>query len=184
MTKLRSSTIVTFAAILLMIAGCNKSDNSNAAANNTNKAASNTNTNAAANTAATPAANTSSTTVANSTPTEAYKSAYKARKEKDIPALKELLAKDMLDFLKMVGSFDEKRTDDPQGDMLKAMTEKPQAPTDECRNEKIKGDTATVEYPDETGAWKTMDFVKEDGGWKLTIAKPDKPGADPKKGKK
>lgn len=50
-----------------------------------------TNTNQAANTAATAPANTT-TTNSNGSPTDAYKSAYTARKNKDIEGLKKLMS--------------------------------------------------------------------------------------------
>lgn len=104
------------------------------------------------------------------TPTEAYKTAYAARKNKDIPTLKCVLSKDMLEFFTLVGEDQKKGIDDA----LMQMAEKPQGSSDETRNEKIAGNTATVEYLDEQGKWKTMDFIKEGNDWKLTIPKAPK----------
>jgi hypothetical protein len=99
------------------------------------------------------------------TPTDAYKTAYAARRDKDVAGLKRVMSKDALEFLGIVA---EKSVDDE----LKRLSEKPQNPSNESRNEKIKGDTATLEYLDEKGNWKTMDFIKEGGDWKLTFPKP------------
>jgi hypothetical protein len=106
------------------------------------------------------------------TPTEAYKTAYAVRKNKDIPGLKRVLSKDALEFMGMISEAQQKSLDDG----LRQMTETPQAATDESRNEKISGDRATLEYPDENGKWKTLDFVKEGADWKLTIPRGDNAG--------
>lgn len=104
-------------------------------------------------------------------PTEVYKTAYAARKNKDIAALKRVMSKDALEFMSIF--VEPGKTVD---DVLLKMTETPQAATDESRNEKITGDKATLEYPDENGKWKTLDFVKENGEWKLTMPMADAPG--------
>lgn len=102
-----------------------------------------------------------------STPTAAYKAAYAARKNKDIKALKQLISKDMFEFLEIMGEGKENAIDEG----LKQLVETPQGSSDDVRNEKINGNTATLEYLNKSGEWKTMDLVKEDGMWKLTIAK-------------
>lgn len=133
----------------------------------------NTNTNTATNvnTAAVNAANSaaapaSQTSVDASSPTAAYIAAYNARKNKDIAGLKKLMSKDIIEFFELVGKEEKKSVDD----MLRELSERPQADTAEARNEKINGDKATIEYLDEEGKWRPMDFVKEDGAWKLTLA--------------
>lgn len=102
-----------------------------------------------------------------STPTNAYKTAYAARKNKDIATLKKIMSKDAVEFINIF--IEPGKTID---DAYVKMTETPQAKTDESKNEKIDGDKATLEYPDETGKWRKMDFLKEDGVWKITMAKP------------
>ncbi len=126
---------------------------------------------------ATPAAADISTS-SNATPTDAYKAAYGARKNKDVPALKKLMSKDIIEFFTEIGGMGEKKQ--TLDELLMELCEKPQAATAEARNEKVSGDTATIEYLDEKGDWSTMDFIKEGGGWKLTIPKMDKPAADDK----
>lgn len=154
------------AALSLSAASCQKADNSNTASNKT----ANT-TVANASPAATPVAADASTT-STATPTDAYKAAYAARKNKDVPGLKRLMSKDIIEFFTEIGGAgDKKQTLD---ELLMELCEKPQAPTAEARNEKIDGDHATIEYLDEKGDWSTMDFIKEGGGWKLTIPKFDK----------
>jgi hypothetical protein len=101
------------------------------------------------------------------TPTEAYKAGYTARQKKDIAGLKRVLSKEALQFLTDVGKDEQKTLDD----QLKALSERPQAPTAESRNEKITGDTATLEYLNEKGQWSTMHFVKEGNDWKITLPK-------------
>ena len=108
-----------------------------------------------------------------STPTAAYKTAYAARKNKDLPTLKRVMSKDALEFMTML--VEPGKTVD---DALRQMTETPQAGTDESRNEKITNDNATLEYPDENGKWRTMFLVKENGEWKVTMPKADTPGAN------
>jgi hypothetical protein len=103
-------------------------------------------------------------------PTEAYKTAYAARQNKDIDGLKRVLSKDVLGFLSEMGKT-EKRTVD---DELKDLCERPQAPKLEVRGEKINGDRATIEYLGEDGKWSTLDFVKEGNDWKMTM--PSEPG--------
>jgi len=110
------------------------------------------------------------------TPTDAYKTAYELRRKKDIAGLKKVMSKDVLEFLTLMGQDHKKSLDD----MLREMTEKPQAPNAEVRNEKIKGDRAELEYLTETGGWKTMDFEKVDGKWLMSFPKADKPaGSEP-----
>ena len=105
------------------------------------------------------------------TPTEAYKTAYELRKKKDILGLKGVMSKDVLEFLAMMGEDENKSLDD----MLRELTEKPQAERAEVRNEKIKGDRAELEYLTETGGWDTMDFEKIDGKWLMSFPKADNP---------
>ena len=158
--------------MFVAITSCQKAENQNTTANRLdNKAVSNINQQANA------AASSSGS------PTEAYKAAHAARKNKDIGALKKLMSKDILEFLTELGQADEKNKQSLD-EMLRDMSESPQAPTAEARNEKIDGDTATIEYLDENGKWRSMDFVKEDGAWKLTIATADKKMPDKPKGKK
>jgi|CXWL01.1.fsa_nt_gi hypothetical protein len=185
-TKFDLLALAIAATLSLSVASCQKAANANTASNQAGNAVA-VNASPAANTAAPVAADTSTNSIA--TPTDAYKAAYAARKNKDVPALKKLMSKDIIEFFTELGGMgDKKQTLD---ELLFELCEKPQAPTAEARNEKIDGDTATIEYLDEKGGWSTMDFIKEDGGWKLTIPKFDKsdleigdPGKnDPKKGK-
>jgi hypothetical protein len=111
-----------------------------------------------------------STKASLATPTEAYKTAYELRKKKDVQGLKKIMSDDIKEFLTMMGEEEKKSLDD----MIKEMTEKPQADKAEVRNEKIKGDRAKLEYRTETGEWKTMDFEKVDGNWLLSFPKADK----------
>ena len=99
------------------------------------------------------------------TPTETYKTAFAARQNKDVKALKKVLSKEILDFFTEIGSAEQKSLDD----QLKILVNKKQAATVEVKNEKIGGGKATLEYLDENGNWKTMDFVEEDGVWKMTF---------------
>jgi hypothetical protein len=99
------------------------------------------------------------------TPTDTYKTAYAARKNKDIAGLKRVFSQELLKFLTEIAEADKKTLDDS----LKELSENPQAPTDEVRGEKITGNQATLEYQDEKGKWKTMDFVKEGNDWKMTL---------------
>lgn len=108
------------------------------------------------------------------TPTEAYKTAYELRKNKDVEGLKSIMSDDIKEFLTMMGEADKKSLDD----MIREMCEKPQADKAEARNEKINGNTATVEYLTEKGDWKTMDFEKVDGKWLMGFPKGEEPGKD------
>lgn len=146
-----------------------------AATNNSNTKTANTNTATPTSTvAATPsesptASDTTSKYDPAKSPTDAYKAAYAARKNCDVPGMKKLLSKEAIEFMTMMGSDDKKTIDD----MVKEICSKPQASTDESRNEKINGDHATLEYLEENGNWKTLDFEKEDGIWKMGF--PEKP---------
>lgn len=99
------------------------------------------------------------------TPTEAYKTAYTARQNKDLAGLKRVMSERLIGFLTDMGQTEKKSLDE----QLKELFEQPQATTSESRNEKITGDKATLEYLDEKGAWKTMDFIKEGDSWKMTL---------------
>lgn len=99
------------------------------------------------------------------TPTEAYKTAFAARQNKDVKALKKVLSKDILEFFTEIGKEEQKTLDEA----LEQLANKKQAAKVEVKNEKINGDKATLEYKDENGNWQTMDFVKETEGWKLTL---------------
>ena len=99
------------------------------------------------------------------TPTEAYKTAHALRKKCDVAGLKQVMSKDVLEFMSMMGEDQKKSIDD----MLKEMCAKPQADKAEARNEKINGDKAQVQYLTETGGWKIMDFEKVDGKWLLSL---------------
>ena len=165
---IRTITLVTIAAGFVFATACQPASTGNTSvANATNAKPSNQVTN----TSLTPAANSAPASAPGSlaTPTEAYKTAYELRKNKDIAGLKKIMAPDIIEFLTMVGEEEKKSLDD----MLKEMCEKPQADRAEARNEKISGDRATVEYLTETGDWKTMDFEKIDGQWKLGLPKSD-----------
>lgn len=164
----RSAIILATIFVLAFMAACqtptpNANGNANSSATNTTTQ---TNTNTSKpEAAATPEASATGGSLA--TPTEAYKTAYAARQKKDIEGLKRVLSKEALEFLTEVGKDEQKSLDD----QLKALSERPQAPTAESRNEKISGDRATLEYLNEKGAWSTMDFVKEGNDWKIALPK-------------
>ena len=101
------------------------------------------------------------------TPAETYKTGYAARQKKDIAALKRALSKEALEFLTEVGKDEQKTLDD----QLRALAERPQAPTAETRNEKISGNRASLEYLNEKGQWSSMEFVKEGEDWKIDLPK-------------
>lgn len=166
----RSAFILAAALALASATACQTSTqtgngNSNTyATNTTTQPAANANQpTAAPKTEESPAASSGSL----ATPTEAYKTGYAARKNKDIAGLKRVLSKEALDFLTEVGKEEKKTLDD----QLRALADRPQAATAETRNEKIDGDTATLEYLNDKGGWSTMDLVKEDGGWKIGLPK-------------
>jgi hypothetical protein len=165
--------IAVLFVVAAMAAGCQKAT-STPPESGTNTTASNTAPKAEEPKAAEtdPAAPVGETESAGSlaTPTEAYKTAYKLRKNKDIAGLKKMMSDDIKEFLTMMGEAEKKSLDD----VLRQMVEQPQADRAESRSEKIKGDRATLEYLSETGTWKTMDFEKVDGKWLLTFPKPDK----------
>jgi hypothetical protein len=169
------ATIIFSAIAVWSMAACQRSEVANGSANTSaNKAAANT-----ANISNTAAATSGSVDL--STPTAAYKTAYNARKNKDIATLKKTMSKDAQDFLTEIGKADDSSAKSLD-DMLTELCKQPQAPTAEARNEKITGDKATIEYLDETGSWNSMDLVKENGEWKLTIGKADEPPMEDTKG--
>ncbi len=177
--NIKKAFILKIFALIALGSACNSSTTVN---NNSTKAPSNTANSAqtqtdTANGAAPETADKSPDNTPNAslaTPTEAYKTAYAARRKKDVALLKRAMSKDALEFFEVI--TEPGKTID---DTLLKLTETPQAATDESRNEKISGDKATLEYPDANGKWKMMDFIKEGGDWKLTFPMPDSP-----KGKK
>jgi hypothetical protein len=112
-------------------------------------------------------ANISAVSVSLSTPTDAYKTGYAARKNKDIATLKRVLSKDALAFLTEIAQIDKKTLDD----QLKELADKPQAASAETRNEKINGNRASLEYLDEDGKWSSMEFTKDGSDWKIDLPK-------------
>ena len=173
------NTIFILTAVALLSIAC---QNNSATTNNTNNqtankatANSNQNTNQTNKPEANAVANEvkaetkTASSISASTPTEAYKSAYAARKNKDINALKKLISKDMFEFFEIMGEGKPNALDE----RLKQLCEMPQGPSDEVQNEKINGDKATLQILDKDKKWITADFVKEDGIWKITIAKMD-----------
>ena len=157
---------------------------------NTNTSVANANSNIVTN-ANIAAANVNAATVAEAnvapaaavgslaTPSDAYRTAYDLRKQKDVQGLKKIMSPDIQEFLTMMGEGEKKSLDD----MIKEMCDKPQADKAEVRNEVIKGNMAALEYLTETGAWKSMDFEKMGGQWKLTVPKADSPDPGAKKSK-
>ncbi len=167
MNRTKNLTAMFLAAAVFVGASCQNAANSNTASSPANGNAA-----TSANTATAPAGDNTSTA---GTPTAAYMAAYTARKNADLPALKKLLSKDLLEFFAEIGGMGEKKQ--TLDELLIELCEKPQAPTAEARNERITGDKATIEYLDEYGNWSPMEFVKEDGVWKLTIEMPEKDAA-------
>lgn len=176
MKKVKSLTFLALAAVLSVASSaCQKAENKNSPVNQpVNTSA--TNINAPANTVAQAPANDPA-----GSPTDAYKAAYAARKNRDVPALKKLLSKDILEFFTEIAGLGEKKQ--TVDELLMELCEKPQAATAEVRNEKISGDKAKLEFLDDNGEWSQMEFVKEDGSWKLTF-EPEMDGPDDKKAKK
>jgi len=165
----RFVTGVVLLSVLAWSTACHKSESHSANANSAsvNAASAPSSTPANANVEVKTEATSSSAPISLATPTDTYKTAYNARKNKDIATLKRVMTKDALGFLKDMAEIDKKTLDD----MLKELTEKPQADSAETRNEKINGNRATLEYLDEKGKWVTMDFSKEGNEWKIDLPK-------------
>ena len=169
--KLTKSFLVC--ALVASFTACQKAEPTNITANTapanvssaTNSSPNSTPVNA--NTAATTATPESTFTFSLATPTDAYKTGYAARKNKDVAALKRVFAKDALEFLTEIAKAENKTIDE----QLKELADRPQAATAETRNEKIAGNRATLEYLDERGNWATMDFSKEGNDWKIDLPK-------------
>lgn len=101
------------------------------------------------------------------TPTDAYKAFHEYSRKKDIPQLKRVMSKEILEFFASMGNAQNRSLDEE----LIQLAERPKARIAEARNERITGNRALIEFKDENGEWKEMDFVKEDGEWKLTLPK-------------
>jgi hypothetical protein len=169
-----SQTFIVSCVLLALLAwstACHKAEHTNSNANSspTNSSASTSSATpaAASQPAASPEVSQAPGTISLATPTDTYKTAYAARKNKDLALLKRVFAKNALAFLKEMAGIEKKTLDD----QLKELTEKPQAATAETRNEKINGNRATLEYLDEEGKWSTMDFTKEGNDWKIDTPK-------------
>jgi hypothetical protein len=160
---IRSKYLFFFTAAAVVLAGCQN------AANTTNNT--NSNANAVVVTTTTNSAPAGNNATANDpgnpagSPTDVYKAAYTARKNCDIPGLKKVMSKELLDFLAKMGKDDKKSLDDE----LKELCSRPQGSTESVRNEKIDGDHASIEYMDEENKWQRMDFIREDGAWKMSL---------------
>ena len=157
--------VLIFAAVVFSsLTACQKAENKNAPTNQSSNQA------AAATTppanATTPAADLSGYSLA--TPSDAYRTAFEARKKCDIPVLKRVMSE------LMIAALTQRAENDPKGkktldETLKELCELPQAPNGDIKDEKIVEDQATVKYQDERGVWRLMDFVRENGEWKLTM---------------
>lgn len=156
------------AAIIITIGGAGACSTNTLTGNaNAGNATTNAANKAAANTANQSTPSESAATGSLATPTEAYKTAYAARKKGDIEGVKKVFSKDIIEFFTEIGKEENKTLDD----MLKEMVKEPQGPNDDVRNEKITGDTATIEYRKDETTWKTMDFIKEGNDWKMSFPK-------------
>jgi uncharacterized membrane protein YvbJ len=100
-----------------------------------------------------------------STPTEAFKLFYEATKNKDMAALKSLIAKDNLATLDMEAKRRNKSLDDY---LSEASSDTPQT-MPQLGEETIEGDTAKLQFRRDDAKWRTATFVKEDGGWKINF---------------
>jgi hypothetical protein len=101
-----------------------------------------------------------------STPTEAFKLFYEATKNKDIAALKSLIAKENLASIEADAKSRNKSLDDY---LSEASSGTPPA-MPQLGEEKIEGDTAKLQFKrDDAANWRTATFVKEDGGWKVNF---------------
>ena len=101
-------------------------------------------------------------------PSDAYRTAFEARKKCDIAVMKRVMSEPMTEALI------ERGESDPTGqktldDMLRMLCELPAAPNGEIKDEKTVGDEGTLKFKDETGEWRLMDFARENGEWKLTL---------------
>ena len=172
---IRSTTLFLLFVVAVAAAGCNKTDVSKA------DQTANANTASTANTVLSANANISNTVPANASspaadltgyslasPSEAYRTAFEARKKCDIPVLKRVMSEEMTAAMVQRGENDPsgKKTLD---EMLKDLCQMPQAPNGGIKDEKIVEDQGTVKYQDEHGQWRLMDFVRENGEWKLTM---------------
>lgn len=165
-----------FVVVVLLVwsTACQKTEPTNANANTAPANISSATNSAAPSSAPANANSAASTTTPEATftfslatPTDAYKTGYAARKNKDIAALKRVFAKDALAFLTDIAKADNKTLDQ----QLQELVDKPQAATAEVKNEKITGNRASLEYLDEEGKWATMDFSKEGNEWKIDLPK-------------
>lgn len=162
---MRASIFIVIAAIAALTIACGQQANvltTNSNTNyNTTQPVANTNKTEPA-----PSPATETTSVGSlATPTDAYRTAYAMRGNKNLAGMKKVLSKDVIEFLTMIGEAEGKTLDDE----IKTMFDKPQAKSAEVRNEKINGDRATIEYLDEKGQWKVMDFEKEGSEWKMSL---------------
>lgn len=171
---------IAIAILAVLNLGCQTAASNNAAVSNSanskaNVSSVNNNSGTIANTAA---PESTSPVGSLATPSDAYRTAYEFRKNKDTAGLKKIMSKDVIEFLTMMGEEEKPRKS--LDDMIAEMFERPQADKAEVRNEKINGDRATVEYLTETGDWKIMDFEKVDGKWLMGFPKADKPASEDK----
>ncbi len=101
-----------------------------------------------------------------STPTEAFTLFYEATKNKDMAALKSLIAKDNLAKMETEAKSKNKSLDDYLTEASRAV---PSA-MPQLGEEKIEGEKATLQFKrDGATNWSTATFVKEDDGWKVNF---------------
>ncbi|CAN5405850.1 hypothetical protein BH20ACI2_BH20ACI2_09360 [soil metagenome] len=102
MDRTKNLTVLFLAAAVFGGASCQNTANSNTASNSAD------NKTVTANTAPAPAVDNTSTAGAG-TPTAAYMAAYAARKNADVPALKKLFSKSLLEFFSEISGQGEKK---------------------------------------------------------------------------
>jgi hypothetical protein len=101
-----------------------------------------------------------------STPTEAFKIFYEATKNKDMAALKSLIAKENLAAMEAEAKNKNKSLDDYLVEGSRAVP----STMPQLGEEKIDGDKATLQFKREGATnWSTAAFIKEDGGWKINF---------------
>ena len=102
-----------------------------------------------------------------SSPTAAYKTLYAAVQRKDVEAVKRVMSKTTLEFMKAAAEMQKKPFDQVIANGTIESNLSPTMP--ELCKERVKDKWGALEVKGASGKWEDVPFVLEDGEWKVAV---------------